>query len=67
MTNRGSTSVYSLTGYALFFKEGRLVGCDYAFFGDSSDELKPWMPEKRQLYAPRKFDDVEFYVLSYGN
>ena len=67
MTNRGSTSVCSLAGYALFFKEGRLTGCDYAFFGDSSDELKPWMPDKRQLYAPRKFDDVEFYILSYGN
>lgn len=67
VTNTGSVPAQSVWGYALFFKDGELVGTDMAYFADDDWELKPGktITEELTIYD-KKYDSVEFYFTGHA-
>ncbi|MCC8014275.1 MAG: hypothetical protein LIO87_03685 [Eubacterium sp.] len=62
VTNNGSEAAEFVEGYALFFKDGNLVGYDDAYFTDDDSEIKPGATVTKQLDINKEFDSIQFYL-----
>lgn len=62
VTNIGTQAAEFVEGFALFFKNGKLIGTDWTYFTDDDSELKPDKTITKELTAyGEDYDAVEFY------
>ena len=62
VTNNGTEPADFVEGYALFFRDGELVGYDSAYFTDDDYEIKPGVTISKQLNEYENYDTIEFYL-----
>lgn len=60
-TNRGSVTADSVECTALFFRDGKLIGRDFAYFTDNDSELKPGRTITKEMSCYEQYDDVKLY------
>lgn len=61
VTNNGRYAAEFVECYALFFKDGKVVGHDSAYFVDDEYELKPGKTITQELSCYKDYDDVKFF------
>ena len=62
VTNNGTKSVEFVEGFALFFKDGKVVSWESQYFTDDDYEIKPGKTISKQYSSYTEFDSVEFYL-----
>lgn len=61
-TNNGEDAAVFVKGYALFFKDGKLVDYEDTYFTDDNSEIKPKDTISKQMTVYDEFDTIEFYL-----
>ena len=61
VTNNGSEEADFVEGYALFFKEDKVVGFDSTYFIDDDDELKAGKTITKEINCYDEYDSVQFF------
>ncbi len=67
ITNNGIVPAKFVEGYALFFKNGKLVDYDWGYFVDDDSEIKPGQTISKQLDTYESFDSIQFYMTGRGS
>lgn len=62
VTNNGDIPAEFTQGYVLFFKDGKVVDYESAWFTDDDSEIKSGNSIKKQLKTYEEFDSIEFYL-----
>lgn len=63
--NTSEDKAVSIEAYAIFLKDGQVVGYDSRYFSDADYELKPGKTISEQLETYKAFDDVKCYYVGY--
>lgn len=62
VTNNGDKAPEFVEGYALFFKDGKVVSWESQYFMDDDCDIKPGKTISKQFTSYTEFDTVEFYL-----
>ena len=67
VTNTGALPAEFVQGYALFFKNGKLVETDWTYFTDDDSEIKPGKTITKEMNSYGiEYDSVEFYFTGHA-
>jgi len=64
--NDGAVAASFVEGYALFFKNGKVVDHDSAYFTDNDSEIKPGKSIMKELSTREDYDSYELYFDGMG-
>lgn len=67
VTNNGSLAAEYVEGFALFFKDGKIVDFDSTYFTDNDSEIKPGKTITRELDCYEVYDSVKIYFTGRGH
>ena len=62
VTNNGTEPADFVEGYALFFRNGELIGFESNYFTDDDSEIKSGATISKQFNSYENFDTIEFYL-----
>lgn len=65
LTNNGNLDAY-VKGYAVFFKDGKIVDFTYEYFTDDNGIIKPQKTITKEMDCYEEYDTVQFYFLGYA-
>ncbi len=63
LTNNGTHVANFVKGYALFFKDNKIVNFDYQYFSDDDGSIKPGKTITKEMNCYDEYDSVKFYFL----
>ena len=67
VTNNGDIAAEYVEGFALFFKDGKIVDFDSTYFVDNDSEIKPGKTITRELDCYEVYDAVRIYFTGRGH
>lgn len=62
VTNNGNKAVNFVQGYALFLKDGKIVGWESDYFTDDDYEIKAGKTISKQFSIYEEYDEIKFYL-----